>query len=115
MKTITKPFRSSVDRFSPTPFIFTDKRSLTVPEAGISVREIMTKFAQGISVPTSEGTYSGDLPDTRYMDLHEHLDYQNDNKAYIKQLEEERDKNVVEYNAAVRDAKAKKLTDKKEE
>ena len=38
--------------------------SITDPDFGLSVREIMSKFAQGISVPSSSGTYSGKNPDT---------------------------------------------------
>ncbi len=89
----------------PTYYQFKDTRSLTTPEYGLTVRTIMAKFAQGISVPTYSGIYSEDLPDLRHMDIHEIEQWKKDNKAHLEDLEQRKKNAITDYNTAMRDRK----------
>ena len=86
--------------------------SITDPDHGLSVREIMSKFAQGISVPSSIGTYSGKNPDTRFWELEDFHEFEKSNKQKIDELKAELEANKEQYNSAVRENRHQKEIDK---
>lgn len=88
--------------------------SQTVPNEALTVREVITRFANGTLPPIakSERVYSGDMEDIRFLDISEvqsriqHLkQIQNDGKAKIKELQE------VEL-LKKKEAKEKEIADK---
>ena len=86
--------------------------SITDPDFGLSVREIMSKFAQGISVPSSTGTYSGKNPDTRFWELEDFHNFEKANKQKIDELKQELEDGKERYNAAVRENRHQKEIDR---
>lgn len=100
---------SSNERTKPTFFLFTSKQSLTTPEFGLTVRTIMAKFAQGISVPTYSGIFTEDLPDLRGYDLEEIAEWKANNKAHIEDLEQRKRNGITDYNTAVRERREQLL------
>lgn len=64
------------------------KKSETVPNQAMGVREIMTRFANGTLPDISrEIFYSEDLPDTRGLEPWQVQDMIDDNKEQIKHLQ----------------------------
>ena len=98
-----------------TSYEVNNSRSMTDPDASLSVRDIMSKFAQGISIPTGSGTFSGKNPDTRFWEIEDFHRFKKENAQLIADLEAERDANLETYNAAVRDGKINKLKQELEE
>ena len=86
--------------------------SITDPDYGLSVREIMSKFAQGISVPSSVGTYSGKNPDTRFWELEDFFNFEKSNKKKIDELKAELEDKKEKYNSAVRENRHQKEIDR---
>lgn len=86
--------------------------SLTDPDFGMSVREIMSKFAQGITIPSSVGTYSGKNPDTRFWELEDFHEFEKINKQKIDELKAELDDKKEKFNSAVRENRHQKEIDR---
>lgn len=65
--------------------------SMTIPDQSLTVKEIMHRFARGLSTTQREGEYYGeeDIPDLRGMDLSEIEDLKLANLADIARLQEE--------------------------
>lgn len=62
----------------------------TVPDQGMSVREIISKYASGIMPGVSrELEYTEDLPDLRGMDISELHNYKREVREEIQLIEEE--------------------------
>lgn len=82
-------------------FEYNSQMTITKPDFALSVRTIMTKFAQGLPLPIAgTGYFSRDFPDVKKMDIIDLWKMKRDNDEAIKQLEAQRDKlneDVIEY------------------
>lgn len=103
-----KIVKNSNERYRPT-YTVIEGISITEPEHGLSVRTIMAKFAQGISVPQYNGIYSEDMPDLRFHDLEEIEEWKRNQKEHIKDLEERKKNALMEYNTYKREKTEKQL------
>lgn len=87
--------------------------TITVPDFALSVRDIMTLFAQGLPTPVSgTGYFSSDFPDVKKMDIIDLWKLKRENSKYMKQLEEAQaiaKKNVIEYEQEMKLSEIEKM------
>lgn len=97
MATKNKTLRSFFNKPKVVNEIFT-KKSQTVPNEALTVREVITKFANGTLPPIGKESlmYSEDMEDTRFMDISERMeiinaakDAQKNGKQQIQDLKDQ--------------------------
>lgn len=93
MKTLKRKFRSSVTAGNSTDKEKNTLPSETVPDQGLTVRQIITKYAQGTisDIMIKDVEYSEDMPDLRGLDI-----------ATLKEMKAEASQDVKEIQAELK-------------